>query len=572
MQKRLSQLRKHHHSARPAWWAGALLAGLSLPATLSAQAPATAKASPVDLVDYIQTGWDRLSRSTADCVSLVDIKVTDRPILYLPFGLDPPPAVTDLQAKCHVRVEHLPRTISHLGEVLPAELPAEGLLYLPNRYVVPGGRFNEMYGWDSYFIILGLVNSNRDDLARGMVENFFYEIEHYGALLNANRTYFLTRSQPPLLSSMIREVYEHPGAGTAGQLSKDWLSHAYEMAKRDHALWTSPVHAVGTTGLARYHDVGVGPVPEMADDSTYYPDVIRWLLKHPEAGEGYLLDAPVEPTPAEAATLAKTSCDTKLSHICARAVVDGHRLTAAYFEGDRAMRESGFDTSFRFGPFSGSTADFAPICLNSLLFKYETDLAHFATLLGRGDEARSWTAAAEARRTAVNRLMWNAQAGFYFDWNERLHKQSNYEDLAGFYPLWAGLATNEQAKTIEAHLAAFDRPGGLAMSRTESGTQWDLPYGWAPTNWIAVAGLERYGFHDDARRISGEFSSTVLENFKRDGTVREKYNVVSGSANVAVAAGYKANVIGFGWTNGVYLRMRDLLSAPEVTTASAKVH
>ncbi len=109
------------------------------------------------------------------------------------------------------------------------------------------------------------------------------------------------------------------------------------------------------------------------------------------------------------------------------------------------------------------------------------------------------------------------------------------------------------------------------MSSTASGTQWDLPFGWAPTNWFAVAGLERYGFHEDATRISREFSSTVLENFKRDGTVREKYNVVSGSANVAVAAGYKANVIGFGWTNGVYLRMRDLLRGPEVSAASSTV-
>lgn len=553
---------------RPAF--AVLLSATMLLCSARAQVPAppspsAAQGDRTDILAYIRSGWDRLSRSTADCASVYDPKVSNAPVVYLPFGMETPPGVADLETKCHVHVGHLPRTITHIGEVRPAELPAEGLLYLPNRYVVPGGRFNEMYGWDSYFIILGLLDDNHDDLARGMVENFFFEIENYGALLNANRTYFLTRSQPPLLSSMIREVYEHKGAPA---LDKSWLEHAYEMAERDHALWTSPIHAVGDTGLARYHDIGAGPVPEMADDSTYYPDVIRWLLAHPADDHGYLLSAPEQPDAAQIAELAKTSCDIRISHVCERAVVQGHRLTAAYYEGDRAMRESGFDTSFRFGPFSGSTEEYAPICLNSLLFKYEMDLAHIATLLGRTDEATRWTAEAEARRAAVNRYMWNAQAGFFYDWDVTTGKQSTYNDLAGFYPLWSGLASASQATAMANHLATFEHGGGLAMSTTNSGTQWDLPYGWAPTNWIAVAGLEKFGFHEQAARISREFSATVLDNFRRDGTVREKYNVVSGSANVAVAAGYKANVIGFGWTNGVYLRMHDLLAQKSLAAAS----
>ena len=525
-----------------------------------------------DLLSYIRASWQQLARSTEDCASVVDPKIANRPILYLPFGATEPAPVAALETKCHVRVAHLPRTIAHLGDVKPAELPAEGLLYLPNRYVVPGGRFNEMYGWDSYFILLGLLDSGRDDLARGMVENFFFEIENYGALLNANRTYFLTRSQPPFLSSMIREVYEHAGAAGHAPLSKEWLAHAYAMAERDHALWTSPVHAIGNTGLARYHDLGAGPVPEMADDSTYYPDVIRWLLAHPDNTQSYLLNAPDQPNAQQEQQLAKTSCDLRISQVCARAVVSGHRLTAAYFGGDRAMRESGFDTSFRFGPFSGSTEDYAPVCLNSLLFKYENDLAHFATLLGRAADAARWTATAQARRAAINRYMWDGKSGLFLDWNEREGKRSQYRYLAAFYPLWAGLATSAQASAVEHHLPDFERGGGLAMSATASGTQWDLPFGWAPTNWLAVAGLERYGFHEDARRISAKFTNTVAENFAHDGTLREKYNVVSGSANVAVAAGYKANVIGFGWTNGVYLRMQHLLepaTAPGAPAANA---
>jgi alpha,alpha-trehalase len=471
-----------------------------------------------------------------------------------------PSAVASAHQQCNVEVRNLPRKIVQMGDVRVAEIPVEGLLYLPNRYVVPGGRFNEMYGWDSYFIILGLVeekNKTDAELARGMVENFFYEIENYGAILNANRTYFFTRSQPPFLTSMIREVYEHP----AGRpLSRAWLARAYGYAQRDYQLWTLPIHRAGDTGLARYHDIGEGPVPEMADDSGYYSDVIRWLLAHPDIRTGYLVDAPDDPTPSEAVSLAKISCDIAASRVCARAHVEGHRLTADFYRGDRAMRESGFDTSFRFGPFSGSTGDYAPICLNSLLYKYERDMAHFATLLGRSTEAAEWNRRAAARRETINKYLWNPTQGMFYDYNFVTQKQSTYNYIAAFYPLWAELATKQQAIALRNHLALLEHEGGLAMSDTNSGTQWDLPFGWAPTNWLAIKGLAQYGFGQDSSRIAGEFSQTILQNFLADATIREKYNVVSGSGNVAVATGYKSNVVGFGWTNGVYLQMHDLLN------------
>ena len=187
----------------------------------NSQPPGPDAAANAKILAYIDGGWDTLSRSMSDCKSLVDPKVTTAPILYLPGGMATPASVVAMQHQCKVEVKHLPRKITHMGDVHVAEIPDEGLLYLPNRYVVPGGRFNEMYGWDSYFIILGLVEDNRTDLARGMVENFFFEIENYGAILNANRTYFFTRSQPPFLTSMVREVYEHP---TGKPLSKEWLS------------------------------------------------------------------------------------------------------------------------------------------------------------------------------------------------------------------------------------------------------------------------------------------------------------------------------------------------------------
>jgi alpha,alpha-trehalase len=253
-----------------------------------ARAQSTSDAqSRARILAYIGNGWQTLSRSMSECKSVVDIKVTTVPVLYLPAGMPVPAEVGAMEKECHVDVRSLPKLIHHIDEIKPEDLPKNGLLYLPNKYVVPGGRFNEMYGWDSYFILLGLVHDGHTDLAKGMVENFFFEIENYGAILNANRTYFFTRSQPPFLSSMIREVYEHPAAGSTED--KAWLGKAYGYAARDYALWTSPIHQAGPTGLAKYHDLGQGPVPEMADDSAYYPDVVRWLEAHPGDHPEYLI-------------------------------------------------------------------------------------------------------------------------------------------------------------------------------------------------------------------------------------------------------------------------------------------
>lgn len=536
---------------------------------LRAQAAGPSPADKAKILSYIHTGWDTLSRSMSSCASVADPKITTTPILYLPAGMSVPPSVAAMQQKCKVEVRNLPRKITHMGDVTVADVPEEGLLYLPYPYVVPGGRFNEMYGWDSYFIILGLVADRRTDLARNMIQNFFFEIENYGSILNANRTYHLTRSQPPFLTSMIREVYEHPAGHP---VSRAWLARAYDYAQRDYNVWITEPHLAGDTGLARYFDVGAGPVPEMADDSTYYPDVIRWLLSHPSVSTDYLLEAPDNPTPAQAAELDKTSCDIALSHVCAAAHVDGHRLTAAFYRGDRAMRESGFDPSFRFGPFSGSTDHYAPVCLNSLLYKYERDMAHFATLLNRRSEAAEWTRRAAARKAAINKYLWNPKTGMFYDYDFVTNRQSTYNYITTFYPLFAGLASPAQAAALRLHLPLFERSEGIAMSDFDSGTQWDLPYGWAPTTWVTIKGLAQYGFTSDADRIATKFSETILDNFLHDGTIREKYNVVSGSANVEVATGYKSNVVGFGWTNGVYLQMNRLLMQSAKRRAAASLY
>lgn len=517
---------------------------LALPAV--AQTPAAAP--PID--NYIHHAWDSLQRSMTDCKSLVDPKLRTIPVLYLPFGEPVPASVKGMEAKCHVDVRSLPRAIRHEGELMPDEIPAAGLLYLPNRYVVPGGRFNEMYGWDSYFIILGELADHRLELARGSVENFFYEMDHYGSILNANRTYYLTRSQPPFLSSMVMAVYQAERAHNPAAAGA-WLRTSLPYLERDHELWITAPHLAGDTGLSRYFDLGHGPVPEMADDSTYYVDVIRWLGAHPEqTPRGYL-----EPTGDKG----DTSCADSAN--CLKTTFDGEELTPAFYVGDRAMRESGFDTSFRFGPFSGSTEDYAPICLNALLYKYERDLAAIETILGDSSAAAHWNQVAATRQQRINSLLWDDAAGLFVDYDTRHAQRSNYRYVTTYYALWSGLATPSQAKRLVANLSLFERRGGLQMSTEDTGEQWDAPYGWAPTNWLAVEGLARYGYTVDAQRIAHKFMASVQNGYSRDGTIREKYNMDKASSEVQVVTGYKENVVGFGWTNGVYLEMQQLLAA-----------
>ena len=524
---------------------------------------AQAAPPPAPTIDaYIHHGWDSLSRSMSECQSLIDPKVTAPPLLYLPYGAPTPPELVRLSSQCKIQIDHLPHRIVHLGDVKESEILKPGLLYLPNRYVVPGGRFNEMFGWDSYFIILGLLRDGRVDLARGMVENFFYEIENYGAVLNANRTYFLTRSQPPFLSSMIREVYDAELALDSSpanlERQKQWLARAYSYAHRDHDFWLSGIHRAGQTGLARYLDIGEGPVPDIADHSSYYIDVIEWLVAHPDVHTNYLLAAPQSPSPAEQAVLAKTSCDATHSVVCGLAWAHGYRLTRDFYKGDRAVRESGFDIAFRFEPFSGSTHHYAALCLNSLLYKYERDLADMAVLLHQPAAAAKWKQEAETRRAAINKYLWNPEKGMFFDYDFTTGKQSSYVYATTFYPLWTGLATKQQAAAVDSHLAVLDRPGGLSSSTYASGLQWDSPFGWAPLNWLAVDGLRKTGYTDDARRVAEQFTRTVRTSFEKEGTIHEKYNVETESSKVDVIAGYQ-NVIGFGWTNAVYVEMEHLL-------------
>jgi alpha,alpha-trehalase len=525
---------------------------------------------------YISTGWDTLTRSMNECGTVVDTKLAATSVMYLPADFPEPAALKALQKECKFEVKHLPEVIHHPGEVDANSLNPPGLLYLENRYVVPGGRFNEMYGWDSYFIIRGLVRDGRTDLARGMVENFFFEIEHYGNVLNANRSYYLSRSQPPFLTSMILSVYDSEKA--AGHEDKKWLARAYAFAAKDHDMWTESPHLAGETGLSRYYDRGDGPSPESVKDETgHYRDVAAFFLKHPELDDHYLVRKETGQTSPHTFGSQYTVrvCDTghDASHDVPRndsqaagraecETAEDVALSADFYKGDRSMRESGYDISFRFGPYGAGTANYAPVCLNSLLYKAEKDLEQMSEALGHDEDARKWKHLAETRKAKMEKYLWDEKRGMFFDYNFSKQEHSTYAYVTVFYPLWAGLATPEQAKGVMKNLSTFEQPGGLVMSPHDTGGQWDFPYEWAPNQLLADEGMRRYGFNEDADRVSYKFLSTVAENFRHDGTIREKYNAVTRSSETTVTAGYHVNIVGFGWTNGVFLNLLHDLPKP----------
>jgi alpha,alpha-trehalase len=504
--------------------------------------------------DYINKSWDTLTRSMEDCSTVVDPKLAENSVLYLPAELSTPASVEELQRRCHIQVKKLSARISGPGQVDTTALTPHGLLYLEHKYVVPGGRFNEMYGWDSYFIVRGLLQDGKIELAKGMVENFFFEIEHYGSILNANRSYYLSRSQPPFLTSMILGVYESEKA--AGHEDKKWLEQAYEFAKKDREMWMREPHLAGDTGLSRYYDFGDVPAPEsLKDETDHYRKVAAYFLNHPELDRGYLLrkgSAGAEPPAGK--TYSVQICDA--AHTMERPGCDEAEeisLSRDFYRADRSMRESGFDVSFRFGPHGAGTHHFAPVCLNSLLYKAEKDMETLAKLLNRVSEAEDWAKTAATRKQNIQKYLWDAQSGFYFDYNLDKKERSPYVYITAYYPLWAGLATPEQAQALARNLGKLEQPGGLVMSPYETEGQWDFPYAWAPTQLIAIEGLRRYGFDKDADRISYNFAGMIAENFRRDGTIREKYNAVTRSSETAVKAGYNINVVGFGWTNAAFV-------------------
>lgn len=481
--------------------------------------------------DYIHQTWRVLTRSNRDVAkAAVDPKfqpaANGRWPVYIPQG-------ENAEAIERTLREEMPADAFKTIEIrtLPGDLSslkAQGLLYLPLPYVVPGGRFNEMYGWDSYFIQVGLLEDKNLDRAKDMVDNFLYEMKNYGRVLNANRTYYLTRSQPPFLTQMVLGVYDKTK-------DRKWLQDALPQILEYYAFWTREPHLTAETGLSRYFDLGEGPAPEVvsaernAEGSTHYDLVKQYFKTH-------------------------QITDYDLSQYYD---AKSDQLTPLFYKGDRSMRESGFDPSNRFGPFNIDIIHYDPVCLNSLLYLMETQTAEILTVLGRGEEAGVWRKRAADRADRVNRLMWDERDGLYYDYNFARKEVRRYPFLTTFYPLWAGFATKDQAARIVKNLPMFERQGGLQTSTYVSGNQWDSPFGWAPLQMIAVEGLRRYGYDKDAERISMKFLSLVHREFLRQGYIVEKYDVVNGGSNVAaqIHFGYSANQAGFGWTNAAFERL-----------------
>jgi alpha,alpha-trehalase len=506
--------------------------------------------------------WDGLTRRI-DATGLArivgDTKAANvRPRLYVP-ATDPRAlayfrAVARDQPGLALEVVRLPEAITAeyaltiddkpglLGLAL-ADDGKGGLTGLP--FVVPGGRFNELYGWDSYFEALGLLRDGRRDLARNMVEHFLYEVRHYGQILNANRSYYLTRSQPPFLTSMGLAVHAETPEGPE---RTEWLRRVLATAIREYeTVWTGP-RRLTPTGLSRYHADGIGMPPETE--------------------EGHF-DAVLRPYAAAAGLDVRTYARRYLRREVVEPALDAH------FVHDRTMRESGHDTSNR---LEGCAANLCTVDLNSLLYKYETDIARTIQtvfggrlLLGGGtvQEAGAWDARARRRQELMNALCWDEARSMFFDYDFVAKRRTGYESATALWPLWAGLVSAEQAgRIVEKALPLFETAGGL-VAGTESSRgpvtderpqrQWDYPFGWPPHQMLAWQGLLNYGYADAAQRLAYRWLLMITQNAADyNGTIPEKYDVVSRSHRVFVEYGNVGTDFdyitreGFGWMNASY--------------------
>jgi alpha,alpha-trehalase len=447
-------------------------------------------------------------------------------------------------------------------------------------YVVPGGRFNELYCWDSYFIVLGLLQDGRSDLARAMTDNLLYEVQYYGKIPNANRTYYLTRSQPPFLTSIIRAVYE------SGAADKNWLASALKIAVSEYQnVWIGKDRLVkiGPYELSRYYDTGKGPCPEV--EPGHYDEPIQpWVTQ-------------VVPENPDLPLTAYRFLNEYL--YCGKyADLKANGLTLdAFFKHDRAVRESGHDTTHR---FDDRTTDFVSVDLNALLYKYETDFADVLEQdfngklpsLGKdASDAAYWRQQAAARKKAMLALMWDDRRSFFFDYDFINQIRSTYISATGLYPLWAKMldAQNPEDLKCAKRAAAFacakmEQPAGLAATAKESvesarrqdGRQWDYPYGWAPHQMLAWQGFKNYGLDADAGRLAYRWLYTIVQNAHNYcGMIPEKYNVVTGSHDVFVEygnIGTKFSYIateGFGWMNASFEVGMSFLSPPQLADLRA---
>ncbi|MBD2753228.1 alpha,alpha-trehalase TreF [Spirosoma validum] len=415
--------------------------------------------------------------------------------------------------------EHVNRLWDRLTR--QADPPVEGSsrVPLPHPYIVPGGRFREIFYWDSYFTMLGLKESGRVDLIHGMLDNFAYLIDTFGFIPNGNRTYFLSRSQPPYFALMVGLLVHMEGTATLTkylpQLQKEydfWMDDSGSsgnddpMTKRTVRL---PHHSV----LNRYWD----------DTPTPRPEAYRQEVELTEVAE------PLGVVPEELYTHIRAACES------------GWDFSSRWFVDQKTM------ASIR-------AAEIVPVDLNCLLYYLELTLRDAYNVAGDQERALAFEKLAISRKELIQTLFWNENTRFFHDYDALAQKPTNAITLAGVFPLFFNIANPEQASHIHDQLnAEFLQAGGWVTTLNHTGQQWDWPNGWAPLQWITYQGLLNYGFTETAHEGRNRWLALNDKVFKATGKMMEKYNVVD--AALTTGGGEYPNQDGFGWTNGVYLAM-----------------
>ncbi|MEO6176841.1 MAG: alpha,alpha-trehalase [Flavobacterium circumlabens] len=419
-------------------------------------------------------------------------------------------------------------------------------------FVVPGGRFNEMYGWDSYFITMGLLIDDKIDLALGMAENFKYQIDHYGKILNANRSYYLTRTQPPLYTSLIVDIIERSNP------EKAWIERHLKTAIKEYkTVWMERGKRRTPNGLNRYRAEGIGLPFEVEEG--HFDDIL----------EKYAPKYGLSTREFEKKYLEREILDADLDH---------------YFMHDRSMRESGHDTTNR---LVGICADLNTVAINSLLYKYETDIAFLIETIFNDEfqynenttySSEDWNKKAAERKQKINELCWNETNGLYLDYNFELNEQHYFEAATTFYPLWAKICTDEQAAIlVKKTLPKFKMKGGIAGSTPSSiaavsehapTRQWDYPFGWAPHQILLWKGLLNYDFQEEVQEMIYRWLWLITRNaVDYNGTIPEKFDLSISSHKIFAEYGNVGTEFdyiteeGFGWMNASYQFGLTLLSS-----------
>ena len=422
--------------------------------------------------------------------------------------------------------------IHDMWEVLRREAdevePYSSLLPLGRPYIVPGGRFREIYYWDSYFTMLGLEQDGQHDLARDMLSNIASLIDRYGHVPNGNRSYYLSRSQPPFFSCMVELIAARDG-------DRVFVEYLPEL-QAEYDYWMEGAEKL-TPGSAHGHVVRIA---DGALLGRYWDD------RAVPRDESYREDV----------------------ETARRAI----RPSAEVYEDLRAGGESGWDFSSRWledGKDLSTirTTAIAPVDLNALIMHLEETLAKAYQLKADLQQAQRYRGLADDRRNTIERLMWNAQSGFFVDYLWREGRQSDVLSAATVFPLYFGVATREQAQAMATALRQkLLKPGGLGTTLTESGQQWDQPNGWAPLQYLAIEGLRKYGERDLAYQIADRWLHTNIHGYSESGALVEKYNVEQGREQRDSEGGgggeYELQ-LGFGWTNGVLAKL--MAEFPELT-------